>query len=973
MDSKQLLEHSGWMRSLALSLVKDDARADDIVQQTWLAAVEHPPQHKNMGAWLNRVLRNFAYRSHRDEMRRHKRESATASPEISAEQSPQDLLEKTELHKQLVEIVLHLDEPHRSTIILRFFEGLSQSQISKNQNIPYTTVCSRLNRGLELIRNELDSQHGGDRKQWMGILSPLIGTSAFALSAGSAGTAVAATATTTTLTTKLSAVGAFVMSQKLIYSVGFSVATIALLLTGFMIGVKFEEQKSSQGLYQNDRTLLSQGSQPKSPTDEQLNLGNLKNQNDNSQSEQASPQGNEGSSSSKLDEKARKNLLAALGKVKTPLWTETEETSTGSITGFISNEKGVPIAGVQVKALPISKNPQREFTSLEDEKLLIDQILNAVETHRNHSLALVSSVTDENGWYQLDGIKKSTLYEIVPFHEGLKFKPADGSENENARIGSVVDFQAIPTATITLDIKFSDGKVPDVSKIHVREGYKTRGIFWYPENPSISLPQGTYRLRAFFGSERTHMSEPKFLTISSSEQKVHLEMELQARNGIIGHVNAPIGEAPKSLHTYLLKLDGNPNVSNEELANKGVHRVAKGPYFKFWFKDLEPGNYLIGVGRFEKEIVTSHTVEIGEEFKSTEIELPALSPEDYLELTVLNPDGENLSNVKIWTESRGVPIQSLPITRPDGKIWLLYSKDTDRSAEHRIVAESTLYGRESTLGAGLTEATIQFKEPASLLVYLENYEKSAALGSVKITLRGGADRGNVNYRRSWKDPILKKPLSQTGVQEFTSISPGEYTVWVNVNRTPTLSKKVNLIPGENEVRLTLPSYYSLTVITEGNHVMAYRRGGSTTNRVLFSNNNQNGRFLFPLIEEGQYLIKVDGNGSMPVDVYSNSEIAFQSELPAQAVPLRVAENDSNLARAGFQDGDLLLGIEIEGQAQPASIFKIPKDATEVNYVVWRNGKNRVISADPKLVGRNLSLGLQSESPLSPSVFSSSSK
>ena len=42
-NPKALLTHASFLRGLARALVVDDARADDLVQETWLAAVGRPP------------------------------------------------------------------------------------------------------------------------------------------------------------------------------------------------------------------------------------------------------------------------------------------------------------------------------------------------------------------------------------------------------------------------------------------------------------------------------------------------------------------------------------------------------------------------------------------------------------------------------------------------------------------------------------------------------------------------------------------------------------------------------------------------------------------------------------------------------------------------------------------------------------------------------------------------------------------
>ena len=42
-SSEQLMAEMGWVRQLARALVKDDALADDVTQDTWLVAAEQKP------------------------------------------------------------------------------------------------------------------------------------------------------------------------------------------------------------------------------------------------------------------------------------------------------------------------------------------------------------------------------------------------------------------------------------------------------------------------------------------------------------------------------------------------------------------------------------------------------------------------------------------------------------------------------------------------------------------------------------------------------------------------------------------------------------------------------------------------------------------------------------------------------------------------------------------------------------------
>jgi DNA-directed RNA polymerase specialized sigma24 family protein len=49
-DTEALLAHAGWVRGLALQLVRDAAEAEDLAQDTLVAALEHPPQRPSRGA-----------------------------------------------------------------------------------------------------------------------------------------------------------------------------------------------------------------------------------------------------------------------------------------------------------------------------------------------------------------------------------------------------------------------------------------------------------------------------------------------------------------------------------------------------------------------------------------------------------------------------------------------------------------------------------------------------------------------------------------------------------------------------------------------------------------------------------------------------------------------------------------------------------------------------------------------------------
>src|SRR5690242_5714960 len=69
------------------------------------------------------------------------------------------------LHRRLVDLVLELDEPYRSTIIAHFVEGRTSAAIARSLGIPSGTVRKRLWEALSRLRAGLDAS-AGDRRRW---------------------------------------------------------------------------------------------------------------------------------------------------------------------------------------------------------------------------------------------------------------------------------------------------------------------------------------------------------------------------------------------------------------------------------------------------------------------------------------------------------------------------------------------------------------------------------------------------------------------------------------------------------------------------------------------------------------------------------------------------------------------------------------------------------------------------------------
>jgi RNA polymerase sigma-70 factor (ECF subfamily) len=162
--AEQLLQDIAWLRSLAARLANDRDDADDLVQEAWIAAWRRQPDAtRPMRAWLTKVVRDLAGMKRRSDRRRAARHALTADAHVPA--APDELLAQIRLHKRLVELVIELDEPYRSTIIGRFVEGRTSASIAQSLGIPAGTVRKRLHEALSRLRAGLDAD-AGERKPW---------------------------------------------------------------------------------------------------------------------------------------------------------------------------------------------------------------------------------------------------------------------------------------------------------------------------------------------------------------------------------------------------------------------------------------------------------------------------------------------------------------------------------------------------------------------------------------------------------------------------------------------------------------------------------------------------------------------------------------------------------------------------------------------------------------------------------------
>jgi RNA polymerase sigma-70 factor, ECF subfamily len=168
--AEQAMEFAPQLYSAALRMTRNQADAEDLVQETYLRGFRsfHTfTEGTNLRAWLFRILTNAYINTYRAKQRRpvesdfgevedlylYRRLGSfeTAAAGLSAEEQFFDLFTDDEVKKALED----LPENYRLPVLLADVDGFAYKEIAEILDIPVGTVMSRLHRGRKAMQRAL--------------------------------------------------------------------------------------------------------------------------------------------------------------------------------------------------------------------------------------------------------------------------------------------------------------------------------------------------------------------------------------------------------------------------------------------------------------------------------------------------------------------------------------------------------------------------------------------------------------------------------------------------------------------------------------------------------------------------------------------------------------------------------------------------------------------------------------------------
>jgi len=152
--SELLRQNYSFLYQYALKVTMNKTRAEDVTQETMLKAIEKIATFQNkakFSTWLITIASRLVV----DRIRRNELEKHWVQEEQSLRSIRYNTLQRGDEWPEALQALGDLSSDTRIPVLLKYYYGYSQEEISSMLDIPVGTVKSRLHNGLKQLRKEL--------------------------------------------------------------------------------------------------------------------------------------------------------------------------------------------------------------------------------------------------------------------------------------------------------------------------------------------------------------------------------------------------------------------------------------------------------------------------------------------------------------------------------------------------------------------------------------------------------------------------------------------------------------------------------------------------------------------------------------------------------------------------------------------------------------------------------------------------
>jgi hypothetical protein len=555
--------------------------------------------------------------------------------------------------------------------------------------------------------------------------------------------------------------------------------------------------------------------------------------------------------------------------------------------------------------------------------------------HRSHHLDRATrreARTAADGTYRIEGLVDGA-YNVRAYSAGYQIWTRGRAFGVSP--GAEVDFQARAIAGVTLEVLDPDGNLAREATITFTQetgfgGTTSSSERWSSANRTVYAQPGTWSVQAKSGDHGEMVSEPETVTLEAGGEPPTATLRLRGRPGIRGSIRFEDGIDDGQYFVTTVRVprgvEAGPGLLLTAARSAGHSIWPEGG--RFAITDLEPGLYVLGATRGGGEVATWCEVEVTEGLVERDLVIPAPDPSEYIVVHVLGPDGAPLSGVQFSSAFRSRHRSSSggsQVARLDDGSWRVRHHaidDDDRADEggrfYVTASHPKLGSREVGYDAKTQrDLTITFEAPASLVVTVSGYGSSGYEDLLSVQLVG------VEKNADTDDPVVgasspaRGGIDDEGRQSFGPLSPGDYEIRIHV-RLPShgsfsiVRVPISLGPGEAEKTVALPRLYTLTVLTDAPKASFRIQSEGDSRLSIWSLEAKDGKAVVRGVPAGTYLVQGQNGaeGQMRVRIPGQETVRFEGR-PINALKVTITDPEGALARAGFRDGDVVVGVNGE--------------------------------------------------------------
>ncbi|HVY63078.1 MAG TPA: hypothetical protein VHF22_15580, partial [Planctomycetota bacterium] len=542
--------------------------------------------------------------------------------------------------------------------------------------------------------------------------------------------------------------------------------------------------------------------------------------------------------------------------------------------------------------------------------------------------------------------------------------------------GADVEFTATALGRVEVTLILPDGSAPREATLSFGRSGGSSNVSWTPDDPVADLEPGTYMASAATqpgdgDDAELFRSAPQRVVVEAGGPPARLTLELKGKPGIHGAVLLPKDEKNPQVTVLALRFTGAPpDAADLAMGHPGVvyARVDdEGARARYRLDELQPGSYLVGIARgYQGPIAASQIVEVADASVTVDLALPPADRAAAIELTVLGPSGERVTEFQVQAEVEmpgGFGRNSLGCTQvglKDGPTLVFLpaadalrrqrfrfgpSEDSEESEPQEppkttlVVTAEGLGERRAELAKGQRSGpvTVRFTGSATLDLTIGGYARSAVEGRLTPALVR-ADASPNERRQSMFQGVSRRmyvnggmsggdagAIDAEGRAALGPVEAGRYEVVLSAGELgggtmphEIARAAVDLRPGKNSLTVNVPPLYTVEVDATSGSQLSLRPDGPGEEdpfsymSALSAQANKAGRATFELVTAGKYRLAgatEDGtSGEMPVTVPAAGPIRFAPE-PHDAMYVQVTSKTGSYAKLGLEDGDYIVGVD----------------------------------------------------------------